>query len=107
MQNFVHPGDVLAFTAPAGGIASGEGHLFGALFGIAATSAPEGQKVSVQVEGVFTLPKATGGLSEGQAIYWDTAAKHCTATATGNSLIGHAAAAAAADSATATVRLAG
>lgn len=106
MKNFVHRGDTLTLTAPAGGIASGEGHVFGALFGVAATTAAAGEKVAVHMEGVFILPKAAGGLSEGQAIYWDAAAGKVTATSAGNTAIGHAAGAAAADASSALVRIA-
>ncbi|PZR49613.1 MAG: hypothetical protein DI537_58330 [Stutzerimonas stutzeri] len=107
MKNYIQPGNIVNLTAPAGGLASGQGHLFGALFGIATTAAPEGQKVAVSVDGVFTLPKATGGgLTEGQKVYWDATAKKATATATDNAMIGHAVETAAAGATTATVRLA-
>jgi predicted RecA/RadA family phage recombinase len=107
MKNYVQPGNILNLTAPAGGLASGQGHLFGALFGIATTAAPEGQKVAVSVEGVFALPKATGsGLAEGQKVYWDATAKKATAATTDNTMIGHAVEAAATGATMATVRLA-
>lgn len=105
MRNYVQPGDTLDFTAPTGGLTSGQGHLFGAIFGVASIDAAEGAKLAVSVEGVFDLPKATGALAEGQAAYWDAAAKKVTATATGNTLIGAAAEAAASDATMARVRL--
>lgn len=91
MLNYVQPGDTLDLTAPAGGVISGQAALYGALFGVASVSALEGQKLAVQIEGVFTLPKATGaGLTEGQKVYWDDTAKKITGTASGNTLVGHA-----------------
>lgn len=91
MLNYVQPGDTLDLTAPAGGVISGQAALFGALFGVASTKAAEGQKLAVKVEGVFTLPKATGaGLTEGQKVYWDDTAKKVTGTAASNTLIGNA-----------------
>lgn len=106
MRNYVQPGDTLDLTAPVGGVVSGQAALFGAIFGIASTDATAGAKVAVKVEGVFIVPKATGaGLTEGAKTYWDATAKKVTATATDNTLIGHAVEAAASDATTALVRL--
>jgi predicted RecA/RadA family phage recombinase len=91
MLNYVQPGDTLDLTAPTGGVVSGEPALFGALFGVACSSASEGHRLAVKVEGVFTLPKAPGtGLTEGQKVYWDNSAKLITGTASGNTMVGHA-----------------
>lgn len=106
MLNYVQPGDTLDLTAPAGGVTSGQAALFGALFGVASVSALEGQKLAVKVEGVFSLPKATGnGLTQGQKAYWDDTAKKITGTATSNTLVGHAVEAAASAAVEAVVRL--
>lgn len=106
MLNYVQPGETLDLTAPTGGVISGQAALFGALFGVASTTAAEGQKLAVKVEGVFALPKATGaGLTEGQKVYWDDTAKNITGTASGNTLIGHAVEAAASGATEAVVRL--
>ncbi|MEO1987439.1 MAG: DUF2190 family protein [Martelella sp.] len=89
MKNFIQSGNIVDLTAPAGGLASGQAHLFGALFGIATTAAAEGQRLAVSLEGVFALPKAAGeSLAEGEAAYWDGAA--ITAESAGNTLVGHA-----------------
>jgi len=107
MRNYVQPGDTLDLTAPSGGLASGQPHLFGGIFGIAATDAAQGKKVAVKVEGVFNLPKAAGaGIDEGAKVYWITADKKVTATAGSNTFIGHAVESADAGATTATVRLA-
>lgn len=106
MRNYVQPGDTLDLTSPVGGVTSGEATLFGAIFGVAATDAAAGKKVAVKVEGVFTLPKATGaGIDEGAKAYWITVDKKLTATASGNTLIGHAVETAASGATTVTVRL--
>ncbi|MCW0983059.1 DUF2190 family protein [Agrobacterium sp. BT-220-3] len=106
MKNYIQEGDILNLTAPAGGLASGQAHMFGDLFGVAAAAAAEGAKVAVSLEGVFSLPKATGAsLTEGQKVYWIAADKKVTATANGNTLIGHAARPAAADAVTAEIRI--
>jgi predicted RecA/RadA family phage recombinase len=107
MRNYIQPGDTLDLTAPAGGIVSGQAHLFGDIFGIASTDAAEGRKVAVKVEGVFKLPKASGGgLAEGQKVYWIAADKRATGTASGNTLVGHAVETVAAGATEVAVRLA-
>ena len=54
MKNFRHEGRLIPCTAPAGGVASSEGVKIGDLFGVAATTAPEGEGFELAVEGVFT-----------------------------------------------------
>lgn len=107
MRNFVQPGDVVTLTAPAGGIATGEGLLVGALFGVAAYTAAEGEEVEASLVGVFELPKGSGAIGEGAKAYWDSAARAVTVTATGNKLIGAAIRAAASGDAAVRVRLNG
>ncbi|MCH4541520.1 DUF2190 family protein [Ochrobactrum sp. A-1] len=107
MRNYVQHGNIVDLTAPLAGVLSGEGFLTGDLFGVAATNAGAGQKVSTYLEGVFNLPKATGaGLVEGQKAFWDATAKKVTASDTGNTLIGHAVETAAAAAVSVAVRLA-
>lgn len=106
MRNYIQPGDTLNLTAPSGGVASGQATLFGSIFGVAAKDAAAGKKVAVKVEGVFTLPKATGaGIDEGAKVYWITADKKVTATAGSNTFIGHAVEAATSGATTVAVRL--
>lgn len=58
MKNFIHNGDTISVTAPAGGIASGQGIIVGSLFGMAAKAASEGESVEIATVGVYELPKA-------------------------------------------------
>lgn len=104
--NYVQPGQVLTLTAPAGGVTSGSGHLIGAMFVVALHSALVGESFEGQLTGVWRLPKTSAqAWTEGAEIYWD-GSKATTADASGsNTLIGHAAAAAANPSATGLVRL--
>lgn len=95
MRNFIQPGDVITVAAPVGGAVSGAGVLINALFGIAMRDAVEGEDVPLQISGVVDLPKATGALATGAKVYWDATNHNVTATATGNTLIGVAVAAAA------------
>lgn len=88
MKNFVQRGDSLDLTAPAGGLVSGQGHVFGALFAVAFTDIAAGEKGACAVTGVFDLPKATGeALTEGASAYWD--GTKITGTAADNTFIGH------------------
>ena len=94
MKNFRHEGRLIPCTAPAGGVASSEGVKIGDLFGVAATTAPEGGDFELALEGVFTLPKAAGAIGQGAKVYWNAGNANVTTTASGNMLIGHAVAAA-------------
>lgn len=107
MKNFVQRGETVTVTAPIGGINSGAGVLVGALFGVAAFTAAEADDVEIGTMGVFDLPKATGAIAQGAKVYWDDTAKSVTTTATNNSLIGVAVAAAGTSAATVRVRLNG
>ncbi len=108
MRNFVQPGKVLTLTAPAGGVESGSGYQIGQIFTVAADDAAAGAPFEAQTEGVFELPKLSAqAWGEGALVYWDAANDRCTTVATGNLLIGCAAAAAANPSATGLVRLNG
>ena len=106
MKNFVQPGDILSLTAPAGGVVSGKAYLTGALLVVAVHSADAGGPFEGAVNGVFTLPKATGSAwTEGAKLYWNDTSKYVTVTATDNTFIGYAAAAAAAADTTGNVLL--
>lgn len=94
MKNFRHEGRMIPCTAPAGGVVSGAGTKIGDLFGVAATTAPEGEGFELAVDGVYSLPKAAGAIGQGAKVYWSTGGANVTTTASGNTLIGHAAAAA-------------
>lgn len=105
MKNFVQVGDVLDFTAPAGGVVSGLAYVIGVAFLIAASTAAEGERFAGVVEGVATLPKASGAVTEGALVYWDNTAKNVTTTASGNKKIGYAVNAQGADDTIVSVKL--
>tara|TARA_B100001939_G_scaffold340129_2_gene347785 strand:- start:4176 stop:4499 length:324 start_codon:yes stop_codon:yes gene_type:complete len=96
MKNYIQMGKTLTLIAPAA-IVSGAGVLVGSIFGVATGDADNGDEVEVMTEGVFDLTKVGAqAWAQGAKVYWDDAAKNCTTTATGNTLIGCAARAAAA-----------
>jgi predicted RecA/RadA family phage recombinase len=89
MKTLIQNGDVITVPAPTGGISSGEGVLVGNLFGVAATTAAEGEPAEVASTGVYTLPKAASAvLALGARVSWDNAAKVVTTPGTGRYPIG-------------------
>lgn len=107
MKNFVQPGNTITVTAPYP-VNSGHGVLVGAIFGVASTLAATGEQTEIVTEGVFDLDKIQAeGWTLGTPIFWDDTAKRCTSTATNNTRIGAAIAAAANPSFVGRVRLNG
>lgn len=93
-KNFIQPGKVLDVTLAAT-ITSGSGLLVGKRLGVALGDGASGDTISVQVEGVFNLPKlGTDVVAQGDVLYWDNTNKRLTTTATSNTQAGYAAAAA-------------
>ncbi len=91
MKNYIQEGDTLELTAPAD-VKSGDGVLVGKLFGIAAHSAKQGERVNLDREGVYKLPKvAAQAWGEGVLVYWDAGAATTDGTG-GKTKIGYTAA---------------
>lgn len=106
MKNYIQPGNVLTIPAPTGGVVSGAPVISGSLIGIADATAAEGEEVAVSTEGVFELAKTSAqAWTLGAKVYWDGTNSVATTTATGNTLIGIAAAAAANPSALGLVKI--
>lgn len=89
MRNFIQPGKVVTVTAPYA-LTSGAGALVGSIFGVAEAPAASGASVNLRRTGVFTLPKATGAITQGAALYWDNTNYVVTTSASGNTKIGAA-----------------
>lgn len=79
-NNFVQPGRVLDYVnGGASTITSGSVVVVGAVIGVALADIPVGATGSVQVEGVFTLPKKTGAaVTQGAALVFKAASKDFT-----------------------------
>ena len=108
MKNYVQPGDTITAAAPTGGLSSGDGAVVGAIFGVAAFDAAQGDPVELVTRGVFTLPKSAGVIAEGAQVWWDDTGKTCeNATDTGLFPIGTCVGGAADADATCQVRLDG
>lgn len=105
MRNFIQPGKVLTAVAPTGGVVSGAFVLIGSVFGIAATTAAEGEEFELALGEVYELPKTSAeAWTFGQAIY-ATSAGIMTTVSTSNTKVGIAAADAANPSGSGLVRL--
>ncbi len=80
---------MITVAAPAGGVASGDGVVIGALFGIASTTAAAGETVTIATTGVFDLPKlASSVIAAGDKVSWDNAAKQVNVPGPGRYPIG-------------------
>ena len=72
MKNYVQPGDTVTMTSPSGGLLSGDPVVIGAVFGIAAADAAQGDEVELVTTGVFELAKSAGAVGEGATVWFDT-----------------------------------
>ena len=102
------PGWIVDFTAPVGGVVSGQGYQIGNAFGFAERSEVAGNKFPLAVVGVFTcLSSTSDAWTEGQVLYWDNTNRVVTSTASGNLKIGYCVVAKATGATTGLVRLPG
>lgn len=103
---FVQPGCSVEFTAPAGGVTVNVPVLIGGLFVVPTVTAAAAARFNGMLEGVFTLPKATGEVwTEGAPAYWDVANARASFDSTVGQQIGAITAAALTGDTTGVVRL--
>lgn len=93
--NYVQEGRALNYTPSGADVASGDLVILGTIAGVAKTDIADGKTGAVHICGVFSLAKASGAVTQGAKLYWSSANSNVTTTASGNTLIGVAAAAAA------------
>ena len=88
-------GDAVDYTnGGSAKIEANEVIVFGTKIGVAGTDIAVGELGSLIVAGVFALPKASGAITAGAAVYWDATNGNITTTSTNNTLAGFAVAAA-------------
>lgn len=97
--NYVQEGKALYYTSGAD-IKSGDFVLIGALGGVAKTDIANSKSGAVHVKGVFSVAKASGAITQGAKLYWNSTNSNLTTTASGNTIVGVAAEAAASGDAT-------
>jgi predicted RecA/RadA family phage recombinase len=109
MKNFVQFGETLIFTVPAETtITSGDLVVVGDIVGVAVTGGVAGDNITLNVEGVYSLPKSNVALALGDRVYAqvaDDAPTTVVATAGDNIPVGIVWAAAAAGAAFVDVKL--
>jgi len=94
MNNFVQKGHSITIPAPYA-VASGGLVIYGTLVGVAVHAAAEGEQVTIEREGVFTLPKPSAVvLTAGGEVYATASSGAIAAKAAGKVLVGAAMAAA-------------
>ncbi|MDR3110409.1 MAG: DUF2190 family protein [Planctomycetaceae bacterium] len=101
---YIHEGRAIDFL-PEADTAAGTVVVLGSLIGITKTDIIAGTIGAVHVVGVYDIEKVNVAVPLGNKIYWDAAAKKAVINATGNTLIGVAVSAAAADATTVRVRI--
>lgn len=102
MASLHQHGHTLDYT-PSSAVAAGDVVVLNDLVTVAPVAIPANKLGAVAVEGVWTLPKASGAIGQGAIVYWDATAGNITTTASTNKRAGKAAYAAA--SADTTVRV--
>lgn len=87
MTNYLEKGDTMAVVLDDT-VKGGDLVITGSVAGVAVSDGDGTNIRAVKTKGVFTLPKATGAISQGAKVYWVTVDKNVTATASTNTLIG-------------------
>lgn len=86
---FVQVGDVIDYTA-AEDLSFGDVVDLSTRIGVAGAAIARDAAGPVQVTGVYRIPKASGAVTVGQALYWAKSAKNLTTTADSNTPAGWA-----------------
>ncbi|MDR2448710.1 MAG: DUF2190 family protein [Prevotellaceae bacterium] len=105
MKNFIEDGKVLKYKVTGTAVKSGDVVIVGKLVGVAVTDGAVGDTIAVAIDGVYSLPKASGALSQGAAAYVIADDGTITSTATSNIFAGYVWKAAASGDATVDVKL--
>lgn len=93
---FYQTGDVIDYTA-AEALSCGDVVDLSTRIGVAGADIARDAAGPVQVTGVYRIPKASGAVTVGQALYWAKSAKNLTTTADSNTPAGWAVAPAASE----------
>lgn len=93
---FYQIGDVIDYTA-AENLSFGDVVDLSTRIGVAGAAIAKDAAGPVQVTGVYRIPKASGAVTVGQALYWAKSAKNLTTTADSNTPAGWAVAPAASE----------
>jgi predicted RecA/RadA family phage recombinase len=98
--NYIQEGKALNYTPSGADVVSGDFLVIGTIGAVAKTDIADGKTGAVHICGVFSVAKASGAITQGAKLYWNSSNSNLTTTASGNTLVGVAAAAAASGDAT-------
>ena len=104
MASYVQDDCTFDYT-PSADVVVGQVVLLADTVTVASRPIASGVMGAVSVEGVFSLPKASGAITQGAIVYWDASAGNVTTTSSGNKRAGKAAAAAVSGDTTVSVAL--
>jgi predicted RecA/RadA family phage recombinase len=93
MASYSQAGCLIDYT-PSAAVAAGDVVVLNDLVTVAPVAIAANALGAVAVDGVWSMPKATGAIGQGALVYWDATAGNITTTATNNKRAGKAAAAA-------------
>jgi len=93
MADYVQ-GDCLIDHTPSSAVAAGGVVVLNDLVTVAPRPIAANALGAVAIEGVFSMPKASGAIGQGALVYWDSTNSNITTTSSGNKRAGKAAAAA-------------
>ena len=99
-------GETIDYTATEA-VSNGDVVDLATRIGVAGNDIAANETGAVHVVGVFEIPKATGEITLGAAVYWDKSTKNITTTSDSNTPAGWAVAAAKNADATVLVKLLG
>lgn len=88
MKNYIEKGTTIDYVVSGDAVKSGQIVVVEKVIGVALTDGAVGETIALKTEGVFALPKATGAIEQGAAVYYDNSAKNITTTDSGNTLVG-------------------
>jgi len=73
-NNYIQPGEVIDYTAGSN-ITSNQVVVVGQMLGVALSDIANGETGSVQIRGVFDVPKVSGAvIAAGESLVWDVSA---------------------------------
>lgn len=93
MQNYISSGDSIDVVLPEG-TKAGVPYIHGTLIGIPVTEGDGVNFQALQLRGIYRLPKANAAITAGAKVYWNATDSNLVTTASGNTLVGAATAAA-------------
>lgn len=74
-NNFKQPGEILTWTGAVANKVSGQVVVVGKILGVCLVDIAVGAQGSVQIEGVFSVPKVSGAvIAQGENLTWDASA---------------------------------